>query len=212
MTYALVICSYRYGHLAAHAIETAISQTKPFDKIYFVDDGVGDCGHLPKIYPEVEFVLREKNLGTVANFQDMLMRVKEDWVMFLGADNWLSPDTLEVLDIAMDEEDDNGAIVTYDIILTGELRHEIADLYLNETKLMIDDNIYWDREGKHHGSMLYNVEKAKSVGGYAHNGGVRTDEDLNLWNKLKSKYPDEIRHVASGFLYYRRHRENFNKY
>ena len=45
MTFSLVISSYKYGHLAAHAIESALCQTKPFDSIYFVDDGVGDCGH-----------------------------------------------------------------------------------------------------------------------------------------------------------------------
>ena len=50
MTYSLVICSYKYGHLAAHAIESALSQSKRFDKIYFVDDGVGDCEHILILY------------------------------------------------------------------------------------------------------------------------------------------------------------------
>jgi glycosyltransferase involved in cell wall biosynthesis len=87
MTYTLVIASYRYGHLAAHSIETALSQSKPFDKIIFVDDAAGDCTHLQKLYPQVEFLFREKNLGIVANFQDMLNRVQTDYVMFLGADS-----------------------------------------------------------------------------------------------------------------------------
>ena len=42
----IVIASYRYGHLAAHCIESILSQTKAPEKILFVDDGVGDCGHL----------------------------------------------------------------------------------------------------------------------------------------------------------------------
>jgi hypothetical protein len=62
MTYSLVIASYKYGHLAAHAIETALSQSKPFDKIYFVDDGVGDCAHLPKLYPTGRIYTKRKEL------------------------------------------------------------------------------------------------------------------------------------------------------
>ena len=38
----VVVASYQYGHLAAHCIESLLSQTKAPDKILFVDDGVGD--------------------------------------------------------------------------------------------------------------------------------------------------------------------------
>jgi hypothetical protein len=50
----VVISSYKYGHLAAHCIESVLCQTKKADKILFVDDGVGDCHHLPKLYPSIE--------------------------------------------------------------------------------------------------------------------------------------------------------------
>ena len=60
-----VVASYKYGHLAAHCIESLLSQTVKLERILFVDDGVGDCEHLPRIYPEVDFILRKENLGTV---------------------------------------------------------------------------------------------------------------------------------------------------
>jgi glycosyltransferase involved in cell wall biosynthesis len=206
MTYTLVIASYKYGHLAAHAIETALSQSKPFDKIYFVDDGAGDCSHLPKLYPQVEFILRNENLGIVANFQDMLNRVQTDYVMFLGADNWLRSDTLQI--ISQFKED----IITYDIMLTGELKEEIAELYSHSTHYSKGD-IYWTRTNQHHGSMLYRVSKAKEVGGYEKHrpDGIRTDEDCALWEKLLAAKAT-VHYVNSAFLYYRRHKENFNKY
>lgn len=206
MTYSLVISSYKYGHLAAHAIETALSQSKPFDKIYFVDDGVGDCTHLPKLYPQVHFILRAENLGIVANFQDMLNRVETDYVMFLGADNWLRSDTLQIL--SQYKED----IITYDIMITGELKEEIAKLYSHSTHYSKGD-IYWTRTNQHHGSMLYRVSKAKEVGGYEKHrpDGIRTDEDYALWEKLKEAKAT-VHYVNSAFLYYRRHKENFNKY
>lgn len=206
MTYSLIICSYKYGHLAAHAIESALSQSKKFDKIYLVDDGIGDCTHLEKLYPQVEFVFRETNLGIIDNFQDMLNRVETDYVMFLGADNWLRSDTLFLL------SQYNEDIITYDIMVTGELKNQIQELYSFSTSASMGD-IYWSRKSQHHGSMLYKVEKAKEVGGYEKHreDGERTDEDNALWDKMK-KANATIKYVESALLYYRRHRENFYKY
>jgi glycosyltransferase involved in cell wall biosynthesis len=225
MTYSLVIASYRYGHLAAHAIESALSQYSfldtetawfgnppdslaiSFDKIYFVDDGAGDCTHLPKLYPQVEFILREKNIGIVDNFQDMLNRVQTDYVMFLGADNWLRSDTL--FELSQYKED----IITYNIMVTGELKEEIARLYPHTTSKSQFGDIRWKRPHQHHGSMMYRVSKAKEVGGYEKHrpDGERTDEDYALWDKM-TEAGATIKYVDDYFLYYRRHRENFNKY
>jgi glycosyltransferase involved in cell wall biosynthesis len=209
MTFGIVISSYKYGHLAAHCIETVLAQTKQFDEIYFVDDGVGDCHHLLDLYGDrVKFIFRNENLGTVANFQDMLMnKVATDYVMFLGADNWLRSDTLSRLSFHCEYE---GNLVTYDIQITGELRDEIYNHYRSDCT-RLEGDYYWQRENKHHGSMLYDVKMAKSVGGYAHNGGFRTDEDANLWEKLINADAYLV-YIPESFLYYRRHKENFNKY
>lgn len=206
MTYGIVISSYRYGHLAAHAIESVLCQTRQFDRIWFVDDGIGDCTHLPLLYPRVEYVFRDVNVGVVANFNNMLSRVDTDYVMFLGADNWLRPDALELL-IKPKQPD----IAMYDIIVTGELRAEIQQFY-SHWMHKYEGDYYWSRKGAHHGSMLYNVQLAKEVGGYADNKtSSRTDEDLNLYDKLL-KAGARIEHTSEGLLYYRRHKENYNKY
>jgi glycosyltransferase involved in cell wall biosynthesis len=205
MTYTLVIASYKYGHLGAHAIESALSQTKKFDKILFVDDGVGDCAHLPLLYPQVEFILRNENLGIVKNFQDMLEMVETDMVIFLGADNWLRSDALELLSNSM------ANVVTYDIMVTGELKNEIYQFFPNDMKKNQGD-WHWERYYKHHGSMMYNVKMAKELGGYEHNRtSTRTDEDLNLWDKFINANAT-LGYVNQPLLYYRRHKENFNKY
>lgn len=197
----LVIASFRYGHLAGHAIESALSQTSPFSHILFVDDGVGDCSHLPQIYPDVEFILREKNLGIVANFQDMLNRTDTERVMFLGADNWLRDDALELINVA------DADIVTYDIFVTGSLRDEIVRRHPNELHRH-EGGWYWDRSSGHHGSMLYNAAFARKVGGYESPPG-RSLEDKVLYEKLISKGARRI-HIPEPLLYYRRHSENFN--
>ncbi|HEY4538838.1 MAG TPA: glycosyltransferase [Faecalibacter sp.] len=201
----VVIASYKYGHLAAHCIESILSQTVMPDKIFFVDDGIGDCKHLVKLYPQVEFILRKKNLGTVANFQDMLNRVTTDFCMFIGADNWLRSDAVELL------KSKNADVVTYDIIVTGELKDEMLEGWSNKLNLYKGD-FYWNREGNHHGSIFYNVKLAKKVGYKKYKEGHRyTTEDLRLWNGL-IKQGANIEYINEGLLYYRRHKENFNKY
>ena len=201
MTIGVVIASYKYGHLASQAIDSVISQTRKADKIWFVDDGIGDCKHLQSIYPKVEYIFRDTNMGIVDNFQDMLNRVNTDHVMFLGADNWLRADTLELL------EGNISDIVLYNIIVTGELRDEITKRHPDEVQKYRGD-WYWNRKG-HHGSMLYNTELAKKVGGYNAGYGKRTLEDLSLYERMVQAGAKK-KHVPEGLLYYRRHRENYN--
>lgn len=201
MSNTIVICSYRYGHLAAHAIETVLAQSKQFDRILFVDDGAGDCEHLKAIYPQIDYTLRETNLGIVRNFQDMLQKVTTDRVMFLGADNWLREDTLEILSKS------DADIVTYDIMVVGNRRDEILRRHPNEVSRQ-HSSWYWDRSSGHHGSMLYNTTLAKKVGGYDSPPG-RTIEDMVLYHRLLDAGATR-EHVPEALLYYRRHTENFN--
>jgi hypothetical protein len=59
--------------------------------------------------------------------------------------------------------------------------------------------------------MLYNTNLAKKVGGYAPSGGINSEEDLVLWQRMLSANAS-VSHINEGLLYYRRHTENFIKY
>jgi glycosyltransferase involved in cell wall biosynthesis len=182
-----VIASYRYGHLAAQAIESVLHQTRGFDRVLFVDDGVGDCGHLPDIYPEVEFVLRPARMGIVANFNDMLARVETDRCMFLGADNWLDHTALEVTS-AVDAD-----IVSYAawLVQSGVPVRWVVDVP--------------------HGSSLYNVAKARAVGCYEASGNTNTEEDSVMFGRMRGAGAS-FANLSDTLLFYRwRHRRNFNR-
>lgn len=201
----VVISSFHYGHLASHCIESLLSQTKKPERILFVDDAAGDCGHLPKLYPEVEYVFRKTNLGTVDNFHDMLMRVESEYTMFVGADNWLRSDTIELLSKAQTD------IMTYDIMVTGELKDEITKRHPHEIQKHQGD-WHWQRNGVHHGSMLYRTKLGQKVGYKKMRQDVeQTEEDWNLWNQM-IKNGASVSYLGQALLYYRRHRENFLKY
>ncbi|WP_165766450.1 glycosyltransferase family 2 protein [Polynucleobacter meluiroseus] len=201
----IVIASYRYGHLAAHCIESLLSQTISPTRILFVDDGGLDCNHLPSLYPDIEYVLREENLGVVDNFQDILSRVDTEYVLFIGADNWLRSDAIELLSKT------SADIVTYDVIVTGELKEDIL-MRLPIQAFPHQGDLYWNRQDQHHGSMMYRTALGQKIGykkRYEH--GVHPQEDWNLWDKMLQQGAT-VASLKEGLLFYRRHRENFLKY
>ena len=202
----VVIASYGYGHLAAHCIESILSQTVLPARTLFVDDGEHDCLHLEVLYPEIEFIHRQKNLGTVANFQDMLLRVETEYVMFIGADNWIRSDTIELL------SKEKADIVTYDIVVTGELKDEILERVPGES-FKINDDHYWNRKDKHHGSMMYRTRLGKRVKYQKRfpDSTSHSQEDWRLWEMMLADGAS-VSSIAEGLLFYRRHRENFLKY
>ena len=201
----VVIASYRYGHLAAHCIESLLSQTVSPARILFVDDGGLDCNHLPSLYPDIEYILRHKNLGVVDNFQDVLSQINTKYVLFIGADNWLRSDAIELLSNASTD------IVTYDIVVTGELKEEILDRVPGET-VPYQGDLYWDRQEQHHGSMMYRTALGQTIGyKKRYKGGAHPQEDWNLWDKMQEQ-DASVASIKEGLLFYRRHRENFLKY
>ena len=201
----VVISSYKYGHLAAHCIESLLSQTVSSERILFVDDGGFDCGHLSDLYPWIEYIFRPNNLGVVDNFQDMLKMVNTEYVLFIGADNWLRSDTISLLSTATSD------IVTYDIIVTGELKEEILTRVPGET-IPHQGDFYWDRQGLHHGSMMYRTSFGQKVGyKKKRKDGEHPQEDWSLWDGMIEQGAT-VESLKEGLLFYRRHRENFLKY
>jgi glycosyltransferase involved in cell wall biosynthesis len=205
----VVIASYRYGHLAAHCIESIFSQSIKPNKILFVDDAAKDCSHLPSLYPEIEYVMRDTNYGTVDNFQDMLMRVDTEYCMFLGADNWLRSDAFERMYAKILQE--NCDIITYDVMMTGQLKETRSMWHLDEIRSHQGD-IYWNRENKHHGSMLYRTRLGKEIGYKKRiESNSQTEEDWRLWDRMIAKGA-KVSYIPEALLYYRCHKQNNLKY
>ena len=140
----------------------------------------------------------------------MLSKVTSEYCMFIGADNWLRSDAIKTFRkfIDMDRRPD---IITYDMILTGELKSTRIKHHPNEVSRLHGD-YHWRRAGQHHGSMLYRTELAKAVGGYTkYNDSHQSLEDLSLWTKMNNAGA-KVLYIDEPLLYYRHHRANFNTY
>lgn len=212
-TYTCNIMSYKYGHLVAQAVDSVMSQTKKPDVIRVIDDGIGDCFHIKDLYPEVEVIKREKNLGIVANFQLALEETTTDRVLFLGADNYLRPDAFEILD-RYDED-----IVSCNVCLVGTEADKFAE------KVGATDTEFgykvWKFKKKEreairksnflHGSSVYDVKKAKQFGYEAVKDCIETQEDWQLFKRMIFNGNCSYKQLDEPLLFYRRHNQNFNK-
>jgi len=223
-TITVVIANYRYEHLAAQAIESVLCQTRRPDRILLIDDcSWRDVPHFPgtpfppsldwllKLYPQIEAEFRDSNMGVVANFDDILRNhVATDKVMFLGADNWLRPDALELMD-AVDAD-----IVSTDIYLFGTKAEAFSKTICRGHIEKRDGYLVWvfepgnmEEDNHIHGSSLYNVKMAQKFGYKRSPKSYRTAEDWELWKAMLADGAKHT-HLHEPLLYYRQHDRNAN--
>lgn len=207
----VVIANYKYKHLLSQAIDSVLSQTLNAEKILVVDDCSEDVFDICLHY-DVELLARDVNLGTVDNFQNVLMeKVRTEKVLFLGADNWLRPDALELMN------SHDADIVSSDIALIGTEAGKFIDNAGLSVEYRDGYPIWMFKEGNIengnyiHGSSMYNTKLAKTVGGYERNPDSKnTEEDWMLWRKMIRAGAKHV-HIAEPLLYYRRHKDNYIK-
>ena len=95
---ALVVLSYNYGRFVAQAIDSALSQTLPYDQIIVVDDGSKDDSRfvLDHYQSRVELVYKS-NGGQLSAALHALDRVRCEYVHFLDSDDFLVPNARELI-------------------------------------------------------------------------------------------------------------------
>jgi glycosyltransferase involved in cell wall biosynthesis len=212
MTIGVAIVSYHYGHLVAQAISSVLGQTRKADQIVVIDDASNDMTcQVAKMY-NLPCICRPKNLGTQDNFRDILLNVfTTDLCMYLGADNWLHPQYLELTEQKIK---DNVKVVGTDCFIVGEYGQEVAkldevrDWYTEKygypvwhyPKGDIFDHNYI------HGSALCERKALLDVNGYE--GDCHIDNDL--WKRIAQRGYD-LDKIDEPLLYYRKHRFNFNR-
>ncbi|GAA2032776.1 hypothetical protein GCM10009819_16040 [Agromyces tropicus] len=89
-TFALVIPTHRRPDLVTQAVESALRQTRPFDQVIVVPDGVDDPAIGVLDARPIEVAPIEK-AGVAAARNAGLARASTDWVCFLDDDDLLDP-------------------------------------------------------------------------------------------------------------------------
>ena len=200
--------SWKYGHLVSQCVESVLSQTRVPDVINVYDDGIGDCKHVKELYPEVNLIERPVNLGTTKNFQDALEKTETEYVLFIGADNWLRQDAIEKI---MEHTED---IITYDIYLTGTEQVEFAKRV--SAKRIENGYPVWEQKDLiipkdlKSRNWLHGSSACKTkLGTYVQKGdNSNPQEDWGLFKGMIENGATYKR-IQEPLMYYRRHKQNF---
>ena len=101
MRLSCLINNYNYGRFVAEAVESALSQSTPFDEVIVVDDGSNDhslavLASLEQRYPRLK-VVRKSNGGQLSAFSAGLAASTGDVLYFLDADDLYEPDYVDCL-------------------------------------------------------------------------------------------------------------------
>lgn len=92
---SVVIATYNRQDYVAEAIHSMLSQTRPVDEIFVVDDGSTDgSAAIIRTFGESIRYLRKDNGGKSSALNLALQHVKGDWVWFFDDDDVALPDAL----------------------------------------------------------------------------------------------------------------------
>ncbi len=96
-----IITNYNYARYLSRAVDSVLSQTRPFDEIVIVDDASCDesaalLSELAKRSDTLKIIRHEDNLGQLAAFETGVVHSNGDIVFFLDADDVYAPDYLGI--------------------------------------------------------------------------------------------------------------------
>ncbi len=99
MRLSCLINNYNYGRFVAEAVESALSQSTPFDEVVVVDDGSSDhslavLASLEQRHPRLK-VVQKPNGGQLSAFSAGLAASTGDVLYFLDADDLYEPDYVQ---------------------------------------------------------------------------------------------------------------------
>jgi len=202
----LVITSYNHGHFLAEAIDSALSQTHPFQQILVVDDGsTDDTTAVAARYPQV-VCIRQPNSGLSAARNSGLREARGDFVVFLDADDRLRPEAVEAGLRCF--ESSPGASFVYGryrfIQPSGEampaapLRAHGADAYLD----FLRGNCV-----EMHATVMYRRESILELQGFDEE--LRACEDYDLYLRIARR--GQVASHETVVADYRRHESNMSR-
>ena len=198
-TVAVIVACYNYRAFVAEAIESVLAQTRAPDEIIVIDDASTDQSDeiIGNYANRVRSIRNETNLGIVDNFNKAVSLTSSSYIIFLGADNRMRADCVELCKAALDANPKAGVAYT-DMIIFGQrasaLAASVGAQQIAESQLERHPVYLWqfpNPEGEAlanfatrnfvHGSSMYRREAYDAVGGYKNSGGP---EDHNLFHRI----------------------------
>jgi glycosyltransferase involved in cell wall biosynthesis len=193
---SVIIPSYNTGRYLPEALDSVFAQTYPHYEIIVVDDGSSDdTAAILQPYLSRIQVIYQTNQGVSAARNHALSKAQGEWLLFLDADDKLSPSKLEK-QLAIANE--NTAILHSGWWLIAEDASLMSEAkpYLQSPKLDLETWLFW--KPVYPAAMLFRRDDVEKVGGFDTNLAHAEDVDLvfrivaaggeSLWLKEATAY------------------------
>lgn len=196
------ITNYNYGKYIKQSIESVLVQTFQDFELFIIDDGsVDDSKEIIEQYrdnPKINIIYQQNKGLNVTNNIAMRASVAK-YIMRLDADDFLTPDALEIMVSTLENDTDLGLVfpdyyyTNDDGIITGEeIRHDF------------DKDVSLFDQPAHGACTMIRLENLRMLGGY--NESFTCQDGYDLWIKFIMHY--KVTNINKPLFYYRRHGNN----
>ncbi len=212
---SVLLLNFNQSEYLSQAFESLMNQTLLPDQIILVDDGSNEIEHynfikfiesLSSCNLQIIVIDDQKNMGQTSRMNQALSLATGEFFMLLSADDWLEPNSLEVMSNAMTRDVDivwgNLHVVNADGSSKGYVRPrdtwqgKVAIKYLDGGTVY--DDILKVNNFVSGGMTLMRVSALRKHGGWDEKS---TTEDLDLWLQIGQE--SKFRYLNSTIGNYR---------
>jgi glycosyltransferase involved in cell wall biosynthesis len=203
---AVALATYNHAHYLADALDSVMRQTVPADEIIVVDDGSqDDPAAVVARYPGVRLV-RQDNQGLSAARNTALRLATVDYILFLDADDALTPNAIEASVECFRRHPDAGFVCGSYRLVDAAFQPTYQappwqagpDPHLD---LLMGNHIGM------HATVLYDRRKLLDVDGF--DTSLRRCEDYDMYLRMARHY--SVGTHAEVVALYRKHDTNMSK-
>ncbi|MFD1603133.1 glycosyltransferase [Flavobacterium artemisiae] len=196
-----VIClCYNHERFVVESLNSVLNQDYPFIELIVVDDfstdySVETIQNWRMDYPEIQFIINEKNLGSTKSFNKALKKAKGDFIIDLACDDILLPNCISHQIKAFEESSFKNLGIVYGNaeLITETGQHSSYYFPVNSNKKTIEErktgDIYLSviSGGNSICSVSSMVKRTvfEDLKGYDENLAY---EDLDLWIRASREY------------------------
>ena len=196
------ITNFNYGKFIKQAIESVLIQTEQSFELIIIDDGSTDNSkEIIEKYNDLKNIriVYQKNKGLNVTNNIALRAARGKYIVRLDADDYFSPNALELLLEKLESDSMLGMVFpdyfivdTQGEVLERQKRHDFD----NEVKLF--------DQAAHGACTMIRVKFLREIGGY--DESFSCQDGYELWVKFTSKF--KVSNINEPLFYYRKHGKN----
>ena len=196
------ITNFNYGKFIKQAIESVLIQTEQSFELIIIDDGSTDNSkEIIEKYKDLKNIriVYQKNKGLNVTNNIALRAARGKYIVRLDADDYFSPNALELLLEKLESDSMLGMVFPDYFIVDNQgevLERQKRHDFDNEVKLF--------DQAAHGACTMIRVQFLREIGGY--DESFSCQDGYELWVKFTSKF--KVSNINEPLFYYRKHGKN----